>query len=214
MDKDNCKMRYNDIAVLYNTITGSTGDTSSKINTNGTTTDGSIADYLETTNVNNLKAGFEWTGKWYKNGGGNLVGDDIYTTEEGGTKVTKGSVEAFVPESSSKSSIDGDTTELGFNDWGYQAFLKIDLSKYKKPVVAFNFLDISDTEDFVGTVTIGTSDKVGGSGKNTYDLKYSEFHGKGIVLNDTLLKALETEPCLYITFAGKPAVTGITVYEG
>ena len=29
-----------------------------------------------------------------------------------------------------------------------------------------------------------------------------------------LLKALETEPCLYITFAGKPAVTGITVYEG
>ena len=73
---------------------------------------------------------------------------------------------------------DGDTTELGFNDWGYQAFLKIDLSKYKKPVVAFNFLDISDTEDFVGTVTIGTSDKVGGSGKNTYDLKYSEFHGK------------------------------------
>lgn len=214
MDKDNCKMRYNDIAVLYNTITGSTGDTSSKINTNGTTTDGSIADYLETTNVNNLKAGFEWTGKWYKNGGGNLVGDDIYTTEEGGTKVTKGSVEAFVPESSSKSSIDGDTTELGFNDWGYQAFLKIDLSKYKKPVVAFNFLDISDTEDFVETVTIGTSDKVGGSGKNTYDLKYSEFHGKGIVLNDTLLKALETEPYLYITFAGKPAVTGITVYEG
>ena len=44
--------------------------------------------------------------------------------------------------------------------------------------------------------------------------KYSEFHGKGIVLNDTLLKALETEPYLYITFAGKPAVTGITVYEG
>lgn len=214
MDKDKCKMRYNDIAVLYNTITGSNGDTSSKLNTNGTTTDGSKGDYLDTTDVSNLTAGFTWTGKWYKNGGSNRVGDDVYTKDDGGTEIKQGSVEKFVPESSSDSSIDGDKTELGFNDWGYQAFLKVDLSKYKKPVIAFNFLDVSDTEDFVGALTLGTSDKVGGSGKNTLDIKYSDFHGKGVILNDTLLKALETEPYLYITFAGKPAVTGITVYEG
>ena len=41
-----------------------------------------------------------------------------------------------------------------------------------------------------------------------------EQHTVNIDGIDTTLKALETEPCLYITFAGKPAVTGITVYEG
>ena len=214
MDKDKCKMRYNDIAVLYNTITGSNGDTSSKINTNGTTTDGSEPVYLDTTDVSNLTAGFSWTGKWYKNDGSNCVGDERYTVEGGGTEIKQGSVEKFVFDSKSNSSIDGDTTEIGFNDWGYQAFLKIDLSKYEKPVIAFTYSELSDTEEYVGSLTLGTSDKVGGSGKNTLDLKYEEHHGKGIILNDTLLSELEKDPYLYITFSDKPTVTGITVYEG
>ncbi len=214
MDKDNCKMRYNDIAVLYNTITGSTGDTSSNLNTNGTTADGSTAEKLEAVDTSSLKAGWTWTGKWYKNDGKSLVGDNRYDSEGAGEKVIGANLSKYVPENTATSSIDGDATEIGFNDYGYQAFLKIDLSKYEKPVIKFNFLDKSDTEDYVGAVTLAATDKVDGRPGTSIDMKYAEYSGKGIKLTDSLISELKTNPYLYITFANGPTITGITVYDG
>ncbi len=214
MDKDKCQMRYHDIAELYNTITGSNGSMKSNLNTNGTTADGTEADKLEAVDVSSYKAGWTWTGKWYKNDGSSLVGDNRYDSEGAGEKVTGGDLSKYVPENTATSSINGDATEIGFNDYGYQAFLKIDLSKYKKPVLKFDFLDKSDSEDNVGSVTFAATDKVDGRPGTSVDMKYAEYSGKGIMLTDTLINELKTNPYLYITFANRPTVTGITVYEG
>ena len=35
-----------------------------------------------------------------------------------------------------------------------------------------------------------------------------------LMITDTLINELKTNPYLYITFANRPTVTGITVYEG
>lgn len=205
------KMKYRDIAVLFNTITGSKGDTSAITNTDGTAVPGADREIVFE-DVSGLTPVWSWTGKWYKNDGQNIVGDNRYDKE---AEYTKGSKESdFIPLSEQKATIDGDTTELSFNSWGYQAFLKIDLSKYKRPCIAFSFMEGTDTEEIVGSLKLATSADAGGSNlQNEYTEAYSKWSGKGVTLNKELLDGLAKNPYLMITFSDKPTVTGVYIYD-
>ena len=155
---------------------------------------------------------WSWTGKWYKNNGQNIVGDNRYDEE---AEHTNGSKEAdFIPLSETKATIDGDTTALSFNSWGYQSFLKLDLSKYTRPCIAFTFMEGTDTEEIVGSLQLATSAEAGTSNlQNEYSLPYSQWSGKGVTLNSELLDGLAKNPYLVITFSDKPTITGIYVYD-
>ena len=90
----------------------------------------------------------------------------------------------------------------------------MDLSKYKKPCIAFTFMDGTDTEENVGSLQLATSPGAEGSNlQNEYTLLYSQWHGKGIVLNSELLEGLAKNPYLMITFSDKPTITGIHIYD-
>ena len=71
------KMKYRDIAVLFNTITGSKGDTSAITNSDGTAVPGADREIVFE-DVSSLTPAWSWTGKWYKNNGQNTVGDNRY----------------------------------------------------------------------------------------------------------------------------------------
>lgn len=205
------KMKYRDIAELFNTITGSNGDTSSIVYTDGTAVPGADRE-ITFEDVSSLTPAWSWTGKWYKNNGQNIVGDNRY---EDGADHTKGTKESdFIPLSESKATIDGDTTALSFNSWGYQAFLKLDLSKYTRPCIAFAFMEGTNTEEIVGSLQFATSAEAGTSNlQNEYTIEYSKWNGKGVALNGELLEGLAKNPYLMITFSDKPTVTGIYVYD-
>jgi len=205
------KMKYRDIAVLFNTITGSKGDAGAIVYTDGTAVEGADRE-ITFEDVSSLTPAWSWTGKWYKNNGQNIVGDNRYDEE---AEHTNGSKESdFIPLSETKAAIDGDTTALSFNSWGYQAFLKLDLSKYKRPCIAFDFLEGTNTEEIVGSLQLATSAEAGTSNlQNEYTLPYSKWNGKGITLNGELLDGLAKNPYLMITFSDKPTVTGIHIYD-
>lgn len=205
------KMKYYDMAMLFNTITGSKGDTGALVNTDGSGVPG-VDRNLSYEDVSGMTPVWSWTGKWYKNGGDNSVGDNRY---EEGVEHSTGSKESdFIPLSETKTTIDGNTTELVFNSWGYQSFLKLDLSKYKTPCIAVSFLDGTNTEDNVGSLQLATTAKADTSNlQNEYGINYSEWIGKGVVLNSELLDALAKNPYLMVTFSGKPTVTGIYIYD-
>lgn len=205
------KMKYHDMAVLFNTINGTKGDASATVNTDGTGVEGTDRT-ITYEDVSGMTPVWSWIGKWYKNSGDNTVGDDRYVED---IEHTKGSTEIdFIPAYSVTSTIDGDTTKLEFNSWGYQSFLTLDLSKYTKPCIAIEFAEGTDNEDNVGGLQLATCAKANASTTdNAYTLSYSEWNGKGVVLNNDLLTALEKQPCLMITFSNKPTVTGIHIYE-
>ena len=205
------KMKYRDIAELFNTITGSKGDTSAIVYTDGTAVEGADRE-ITFEDVSSLTPAWSWTGKWYKNNGQNIVGDNRYDEE---AEHTNGSKESdFIPLSETKTTIDGDTTALSFNSWGYQSFLKLDLSKYTRPCIAFTFLEGTDTEEIVGSLQLATSAEAGTSNlQNEYSLPYSQWSGKGVTLNSELLDGLAKNPYLMITFSDKPTITGIYVYD-
>ena len=203
------KIKYKDIAVFYNTVTGANGDTSMEKLTgkvNNTISENCFVD------VSNMTPAWSWTGKWYKNDGTSTVGDDRHngggTTviDDGNTDITK----LFVPESNVKSTIDGDKTSIAFNEWGYQAFLNIDLTKYKNPVVAVTFDPSGNGEE-------GPGDFKGCLGEDaTYQedvsIAYDMYNGKGIILSRVFDMYTYTDN-LNFTFGNGPTVTGIYLYE-
>lgn len=209
-DRTAAKLKFKDIAVLYNTITGANGDT----NISRVSGKVEISDVVD---LDGLTPAWSWTGKWYKNGGDNLVGDDKFE-ENGGTVVSKTEgmtdddlLAQFVPQSTVTPTIADDTTALTFNSWGYQAFLKIDTSKYKIPVIAFDFLEGTDNEDNVMALKYGVNaDGSSSDAPNTID--YAKFHGKGVALTEASGYSAE-KPYICITFGGKPIVTGIYIYD-
>lgn len=204
------KMRYRDMAVLFNTITGAKGDTSAVANTDGTGVEG-VDRTIVCEDVTGMTPAWSWTGKWYKNSGDNTIGDDRYVED---IEHATGSKEAdFIPLSETKATIDGDTTKIEFNNWGYQSFLTLDLSKYTQPCIAFEFAEGTVNEDNVGALQLATCESAGGTTDNSYTINYSDWIGKGVVLNSDLLTALETQPCLQVTFSNKPTVTAIHIYE-
>ncbi len=202
-DRANAKMRYRDLAVLYNTLTNSNGDASMKAETGIAAAEPEIAEIGDRTPV------WSWKGKWYKNGGDNIVGDDRFE-EGGGTKVIGSGVDKFVPVSEITATLEGDETALEFNEWGFQAFLKLDLSKYKNPAIAFTFMDGTDTLENVGLFKGGAAASADYS--DDINLEYETYHGKAILLDEAFGLSAE-KPYLSITFGGKPIVTGIDIYE-
>lgn len=201
-DRANAKLKFHDIAVFYNTITQSNGDESMTKET------GFRESAVEAVDVTGKTPVWSWTGRWYKNDGNNMVGDDKFE-DGGGTKAVKGG-EEFVPVSNTEASIEGDTTAIEFNEWGYQAFIKFDVSKYKEPAIAFTFLDGTDILDNVGGFSGDVSSEAKYSGEVVMD--YEKFHGKAITLSAGL-ELSEENPWLAITFANAPIVTGIYIYE-
>lgn len=193
-----CQMKYADVGELYNKVTGASGDISMETVTGKP----KPAETLDTTDLTSV---WDWTGKWYKNDGSNKVGDDR------SEKVEKEDVTKFVPVSETESKLEGDTTEISFNSWGYQAFIKVDLSKYEKPAIAFDY--VADDEDTVGSLTLYSTNEVDGSVSAEDVVTYENHIGKAVVLSDVLLDDLYFNPYLGISFANGPTVTGIHIYD-
>jgi hypothetical protein len=192
------KMKYADVGELYNRVTGASGDTSMKLRT------GTPA-VLDTVDVSTLTSSWDWTGKWYKNSGDNMVGDDR------SEKVTEDDETKFVPASEATAKDADDTTEITFNLWGYYAFIKLDMSKYKKPAISFDFL-VNDS-DTVGKLKLGSATEFTGSTWIDDESAYTNFTTKAVVLSDDMVEDLQTHPYLMVTFGNKPIVTGIHIYE-
>ncbi|MCH5268757.1 MAG: glycoside hydrolase family 5 protein [Lachnospiraceae bacterium] len=200
-DRQNCTLKFKDVALLFNELTGSKGDTSM---TGLTGVENRVFSVVDTTDKTPV---WSWKGTWYKNGGEGLVGDDIYT---GGT-TTGTKPEDFAKTDSMGSTIDGDQTTIQFDATGYQAFLKIDMSKYVKPAIKITFSDIiPEPAATIGGLQLGVNDKP--SYKYAETVPYSKYNGKALVL-DGLYLPTEKDPWLSITFDGMPIVTGIDVYE-
>lgn len=207
-DRSAAKIKFKDIAVFYNTVTGSNGDTSVSRVT------GKI-EMSDIMSIDGMTPAWSWTGKWYKNGGDNIVGDDKFQ-ENGGTVVVAGGsdedrLKLFVPESKVTTTIKDDATSISFNNWGYQAFLKVDTSKYKNPAIAFDFLAGTDNEDNVMSLVYGASGK-DQTYANDVSVDYAKYHGKAVLLTEACGYSAE-KPYICIAFGGKPIVTGIHIYE-
>ncbi len=193
-DRDACKMIYKDVAEMYNAITGAKGDTESITATTGLPSDSiSVVDVpADATPV------WKWEGKWAKNDAKNIGLDGNVVTE---TDVTK-----FVNTTSCT-----DETKITFNDWGYQAFLNLDWSSIKRPVIKVTFEE--DTEDAVGGLVLATVKKVNGSSSDSQTYEYKTWAGKGIGLSKDTVASLIEKGYLYLTFGNAPMVTSIYVYD-
>ena len=209
-NRSEAKLKFKDIAEMLNAMTGSKGDASM---TRLTGKKNAILT-LETVKIpNNLNFVWSWTGKWYKNGGDSIVGDDKFI-EGGGTQVPsteKNPRSKFVPSSQTTSAIDGDATEIFFGAWGYQTFLKVDLSKYRKPAIAFDFLEGTNNEKNVGDLEIGATTEADKHATD-FSVDYWSLNGKMVILSDNIGLSSE-KPWLCITFNSQPIVTAIRIYE-
>ena len=208
-DRGAAKCRYKDIAEMWNEMNGAKGDTSMTKLTgikNGSP--------VETVRISEDKQPvWSWSGKWYKNDGTSVVGDDRYT-EGGGTKVTgtEGDLRSlFVPQSEIKTTLEGDATELFFNEWGYQAFLKLDLSKYQKPAIAFKFMEGTANDGIVGAFSFGASSKAD-KFVSDFLVDYWDFNDKAVVIDDTVGLSAD-KPWFSFSFANNPTITEIRVYD-
>lgn len=196
-DREACVMQFKDVAEMYNSITGASGDTNINSNTGFVKAD---VNYY-TTLPESAKQVFQWKGEWKKNDGSNIGLD--------GNLVTSSGIEQFI-----KTESVSENEQITFNDWGYQSFLKLDWSKYKNPVVYCTFKE--DTADAVGEVQFATTKKINGSIKDTVTLGYSAWNGKYISIPGSILNTLQTDTekkYMYFTFGNAPVVTSITVYD-
>ena len=202
-DREECKLKFKDIALLFNQLTGCNGDTSMTALTGAQNNPGSIADVTGKTPV------WSWSGIWYKNGNDNLVGPDRFKED---ASTIGSSLADFVPESHTEATIEGDQTAIEFNGGGYQAFLKLDLSKYKRPAIKFTFSEdtLEDTEKYIGDLQLGTTSTLSYAGDLI--LPYDKFAGKAVAIEDEILPSAG-KPILSISFSMKPTVTGIEIYE-
>lgn len=196
-DREACTMQFKDVAELYNSMTGAKG------NTNIDATTGFVkADVNYYTSVpEGAKKVFSWEGSWKKNDGGNIGLD--------GSVVTSSGIEQFI-----KTDNISDASQLTFNEWGYQAFFKMDWSKLTNPIVCCTFEE--DTEDAVGTIQFATCKKPNGAIKDTVTLEYADWGGKYVSIPGSILKTLQTDatrPYMYFTFGNAPVVKSITIYD-
>lgn len=138
---------------------------------------------------------YTWLGLWKKNGSN--VGLD-------GTKVDKGDVSKFVAETSVT-----DGMNVIFNNWGYQAFISPDWSKFTNPCIRISFK--SDDKNSVGALTVAYTDSPDGSWYGRTDYAYATgWSGKCIQLNATMLKSHNT---LMLTFGNEPVITKIEIFD-
>ena len=196
-DREACVMQFKDVAEMYNSITGASGDTNINSNTGFVKAD---VNYY-TTLPESAKQVFQWKGEWKKNDGSNIGLD--------GNLVTSSGIEQFI-----KTESVSENEQITFNDWGYQSFLKLDWSKYKNPVVYCTFKE--DTADAVGEVQFATTKKINGSIKDTVTLDYEAWNGKYVSIPGSILNTLQTDTerkYMYFTFGNAPVVTSITVYN-
>jgi hypothetical protein len=100
--------------------------------------------------------------------------------------VTQGDVTKFVSET-----IVTEGMNIEFNNWGYQAFISPDWSKFTKPCIRLSFQ--SDDKDSIGALIIAYTDSVSGSWYGRTDYSYDAgWSGKCVQLNLTMLKAHKT----------------------
>lgn len=193
-DRNDCLMLYSDVAELYNSITGASGNTEDIENTTGKQTATITPVDIDADAV----PVWTWTGTWAKNDGTNIGID--------GNAVTKEEPEKFVQTTEST-----DESMITFNSWGYQSFLELDWSKISKPCLKITFE--VDNEDKVGSLIIGTMDAEKTISKDQQTFEYSLWGGKGIIIPDTMIDALKTNPVMYLTFGNAPVITKIEVYD-
>lgn len=188
-------MVYKDIAELYNTLTGATGTTEGIYKNTGLPTETITSVEL----TGNETPVWSWTGTWQKNDGSSTALD--------GSHVTAGDVTKFVKTDSCT-----DDSKISFNEWGYQAFLKMDWSELKNPCIKMTFAD--DTEDVVGKLDVGTVANITDPCSDNVKYDYSTWAGKGIVFPDTVLTSLKGDnPYMYLTFEKGPVITKIEVFD-
>lgn len=211
-DRSAATLKFKDVAVFFNAVNEANGDTSMTKNTGLTTERDDIVSVEGKTPV------WSWTGKWYKNGGDYMVGDDRFQ-EGGGTQVVDdGKTDLtpfFVPESKTEATIDGDATEISFDRTGFQAFIKLDISKYKKPAIRFTFTEdtlneYEDGDNYAGSVQLGANSSA--TFKEDAVIGYDFYADKAIIL-DKNVQLSEGKPYLTIAFKNKPNVTGMYIYD-
>lgn len=201
-DRNACKMKYKDVAQLFNQVTGAKGDTNIAANTGKPNNDIKV---VEASKLTDEKLVWSWEGQWAKNDAKNIGLDGNVVT---GTDVTK-----FVQTTKCT-----DESKITFNSWGYQTFLHLDWSKYKNPVIRVTFKadaeDIKTAEDAIGQLKLATCSKPdAGDQTDEQGYEFKTWYGKGIGLSAATLASLEQKPCLYLTFGNAPIVTGIYVYD-
>lgn len=202
-DRVSAKIRLRDMAQVFVDRTGADGD----INTGGLCgKENNTSDIVE---VEDKTPAWSWTGSWYKNGGDNKIGPKRY---EEGDDVPVGTAGQFVENEVSTPTIPGDATEITFDSWGYQAFIKLDLSKYTNPAIRFEFAEesVADAENNIGYAQLGVNSEA--SFVDMVDTDYEDLVGKAIKLAGDL-QLTEDNPYLTISFANKPTVTGIYIYD-
>lgn len=213
-DRTNVKLKFEDIGFLLNEISGFNG-----VLEGGLT--GIANNSTELTSVEGKTPVWSWDGIWYKNGGDYKVGPNRYSDDcEDIVNINTGTPEEiakkFVPESKTTATIAGDQTSISFDATGFQAFLKVDVSKYKNPAIAFKFADGTPTPeedaeaDIVGRVQLGVNNTA--SFKEDVGVQYEKYNGRAIPLKDRLQLSAD-KPYLSIAFANKPTVTGIYIYD-
>ena len=199
IDRNTGNMTYSDIAEFFNNLTGSNGDTSSDFVT------GEVEYDMDVWDVTNKEPIFSWEGKWYKNGGNGMVGDD---------KSTVGKEGDFVITTSCSS-----PDSIAFNSWGYQSFINLNWSELKNPHIRFEFAgDPGDAESntSAGALTLAAADQPDGNPYLSVTIDYADY-----ACTDSVKKAVAVPSLvganfyqwLYITFADQPIVTGIYVYD-
>lgn len=213
-DRAAATLKFKDVAVYFNEINGANGDTSM------TKTTGKSTDLSFIKEVGDKKSVWNWTGVWYKNGGDYAYGENRYNDKADKTNGEDPDVaKKMIPSSTVSPTIAGDTTTITFDGAGFQSFLNIDVSKYKKPAIAVQFapetLDKAnwkaDDEDNVGHIQLGVSDTA--TFKDDVDIDYAAFADKLIVLDEAGLNLTKDRHYLSLTFSGRPTITGIQIYE-
>lgn len=201
-DRVAAKIRLRDMAAMFNERTGSNGATDIGGLCGKENNESDIVDVTGKTPV------WSWTGIWYKNGGDNMIGSDRYE-DKGGTAAASGQ---FVTGSTTTPTIAGDATEITFNDWGYHAYIKLDRSKYKNPAIRFEFAEesLADIEENIGDAQLGINSKP--DFVNTTSVDFKDLIGKAVKLQGDL-ELTDNDPYLTISFANKPNVIGIYIYD-
>lgn len=196
-DRGTNKMTFRDIARLYNSLTGASGDTDIEENTSAPSAEAELIDKPSDTNLVWL-----WVGTWKKNDGNNidLNGNDVIDDPNV-------SADNFVRTSGCT-----DGNKIVFNEWGYQAFLTMDWAGMKKPCLYFTFEE--DAPAVVGKLSLGGVAKPNDENLRGVEIyNPSVWSGRGVVLSEAMKDVLEEEGCLQVTFSNAPMVTGIYLYD-
>ena len=210
-DRKAATLKFKDVGEFFNEICGTAGDTSM------TRTTGYVE--IKSVDISGMKPVWSFEGRWYKNGGDFLVGDDKFKDPEHAVKIDASSAVASDFATGTIVAEDGaGETEIIFDNAGYQSYINIDRDTIKDPIVYVTFLagtEIDDQgEDSVGMMQIGAA-KEAGVFKEDAKVAADEVRKGGIRLKDIgSLYLLDSDPWLCLTFTQKPIVTGIYIYDG